>query len=309
MQDKNSAMRYISEEEVLTLHISPTACVEWVRDAFLSKERCILSPKISQHPSPDSFFNTMPCCIPMFNRMGVKVVSRLPGNIPPLKSFINLFDLSTGDLLSVMEADWITAMRTGAVAAVAAKTFAVDFMDYPSFGFVGLGSTAKATITCLSSQLDGRQADIWLLEYKDRAKDFATQFAYMENLKFHIAYSKEELISSTRTLFSCVTVMNEQFATPDSYPSGYTCIPVHTKGFQDCDLLFDRVFGDDTGHIMGFKNFARFRAYSEIADVLAGKADGRKTSSERILSYNVGIGLHDVWYASKIYELLTREGL
>lgn len=297
-------MLYITDSDIRGLRVSPQTCVEWVYDAFVNKGRCILSPKISQRLSSDSFFNTMPCCIPQFGRMGVKVVSRLPGNTPPLKSFINLFDLSTGDLLSVIEADWITAMRTGAVATLAARTFAVDFMDNPSLGFVGLGSTARATIICLSSQLESRQADVWLLEYKNRAKDFAAQFSDLKNFTFHIVNSKEELISNTRSLFSCVTVMNEQFAEPDAYPMGYTCIPIHTKGFQDCDLVFDRVFGDDTGHISEFKNFAKFRSFAEISDVLMGNEMGRTNIDERILSYNVGIGLHDVWYASKIYDLL-----
>lgn len=114
-------MKYITDKEIRDLHITQQVCVDWVREAFLKKEDCILSPKISQHLSADSFFNTMPCCIPEFNRMGVKVVSRLPGNKPTSRSYINLFDLPTGELLTVMEADWITSMRTGAVAALAAK--------------------------------------------------------------------------------------------------------------------------------------------------------------------------------------------
>ena len=28
-----------------------------------------------------------------------------------------------------------------------------------------------------------------------------------------------------------------------------TVIPVHTRGFQNCDLFFDKVFADDTDHV------------------------------------------------------------
>ena len=296
----------ITDEQIRNLSISPATCVEWVREAFLSKHGCILSPKISQKPTPDSFFNTMPCCIPAFNRMGVKVVSRLPGNVPPLKSVVNLFDLSTGDLLAVMEADWITSMRTGAVAALAARTFAADF-SHAVFGFVGLGATATATLECLASQLDERSTDVWLLEYKGRATAFAEKFRTHSNLSFHVANTREELAGNADVLFSCVTVMNEQFLPPDRYPAGCTLIPVHTKGFQDCDPVFDHVFGDDTGHIRGFKNFALFRTFAEISNVLAGRSPGRLAPSERILSYNVGIALHDIWFASKIQLLLDAE--
>ena len=296
----------ISDEQILSLGIAPKDCVNWVEEAFLNKQECLLSPKISQHPSSDSFFNTMPCCIPAFNSMGVKVVSRLPGNKPALKSFINLFDLSTGDLLAVLEANWITAMRTGAVAALAARTFVNDFR-HASFGIVGLGSTGAATIECLISQLAGRPTDIWLLEYKNRAAAFAEKFKAHSNTRFHITESKNELVAKTDALFSCVTVMNVQFLPPEAYPAGYTLIPVHTKGFQDCDIVFDHIFGDDYGHIKGFGNFARFRTFAEIGDVLSMKAPGRQSKLDRIISYNIGLGLHDVWWASKIYSMLQQE--
>lgn len=37
---------------------------------------------------------------------------------------------------------------------------------------------------------------------------------------------------------------------------------------------------------------------------LGGGIFGRQSPEERILSYNIGLGLHDVVYASKIYQLL-----
>jgi len=296
----------IHDSDIRALEISPRQCVEWVKEAFLHKRDVILSPKISQKPTQDSFFNTMPCCVPTFNHMGVKVVSRLPGNEPPLKSVVNLFDLSTGDLIAVLEANWITAMRTGAVATLAAQTFMANFRE-GGFGFVGLGSTASAIVHCLASLLYDKKVDIWLLEYKGRASTFASKFGQYNNLVFHIAKNKEELVENTKALFSCVTVMNEQFLPPSSYPTGYTCIPVHTKGFQDCDLEFDRIFGDDYGHIEEFKNFKKFRTFGEIGDVLMGRIVGRTSDTERILSYNVGIGLHDVWFASNIYKLFVEK--
>lgn len=36
---------------------------------------------------------------------------------------------------------------------------------------------------------------------------------------------------------------------------------------------------------------------------------GRQSPEERILSYNIGLGLHDVVYASKIYQLLENNSL
>lgn len=295
-------MTIISEDDVISLGISPAQCVAWVESSFRSKPRADLPPKISVHPYPDSFYTAMPCYHPDIGRVGVKVISRVPNGNPAVKSKLLLFDAPTGNLLALVDTNWITAMRTGAVAALAAKTFAVDF-ERASFGFVGLGVIGKAVIRCLSAIHTGL-CEIWLLRYKDHAEKVIDEFQ-STGIRFHIAEDKEELVKNTNVLFSCVTVMKDQFLPPELYPSGYLCVPVHVRGFQDCDIAFDRVFGDDAGHMRDWKNFTRFKEFSEFSDVLLGKVEGRRNSSERILSYNYGLGLHDLWFASKIYDNLS----
>ena len=290
-------MKIISENQIESLEITPRQCVEWVEKSFKSKPLADMPPKISVHPFQDSFYTAMPCYHPDVEKVGVKVVSRVPGSVPALKSKMLLFEAKSGNLLSLMDANWITTMRTGAVAALAAKVFSADF-ENGSFGIVGLGTIARATLKCLFSICD-KTPEIWLLEYKDQAKRIADEFP---NVKFRFTSDKEELIRNTTTLFSCVTVMHEQFMAPQSYPSGYTLIPVHVRGFQDCDLVFDKIFGDDTGHISSWKNFSSFRKFAEFSDVLLGVVKGRESNKERIISYNYGLGLHDLWFASKIYE-------
>ena len=84
-------------------------------------------------------------------------------------------------------------------------------------------------------------------------------------------------------------------------------MPVHTRGFQNCDTIFDKVFGDDTDHVRDFRYFSQFRKFGEISDVLSGELPGRENDQERILSYNIGLGLHDVYFASKIEQLLNEK--
>ena len=106
-------------------------------------------------------------------------------------------------------------------------------------------------------------------------------------------------------MFSCVTEAKQNFCEDkDAFRKGCTIIPVHTKGFQNCDLFFDKIFGDDTDHLHGFRYFNQFKQFAEISDVLTGKAKGRENDEERILSYNIGLGLHDIIFASKIYSKL-----
>lgn len=85
-------------------------------------------------------------------------------------------------------------------------------------------------------------------------------------------------------------------------------IPVHLRGFQNCDLFFDKVYGDDRGQVQGFQYFPQFRFFAETSEVLSGEKPGREHANERILSYNVGMSLHDVYAAMQIYRLLESAG-
>lgn len=299
-------MKVLTDNDIEALGIAPRQCVQWAERSLLSKPNADLPPKTWQHFPNDVFVNTMPCYVPEINRYGVKVVTRHPGLHPALKSKILLVNMANGDCLACMDGNWITAMRTGAVAALAGKTF-VNNYESAAFGFVGLGNMAHSTMKCLCSLLD-RPHDIWLLRYKNQAEEFAAAFANEPNVKFHFTDSREELVSRTQALYSCVTVMNEQFLPASAYPQGYTLIPVHMRGFQDCDVVFDRIFGDDTGHLRCFQHFNEFQAFAEFTDVLSGKAVGRQSAEERIISYNIGLGLHDVWFASNIYDIMIGAG-
>ena len=300
-------MRYITTADIDSLHITPEQCVAWVREAFCMKYDAQLPPKVSLHPQGTDFFNTMPCLLPpQYNRFGVKVVSRIAGSKPSLHSDLLLYEASTGRLLSFMDADWITQMRTGAVAALAIQTLQSGKASV--YGFVGLGSTAMATMTCLLPLLQGRPVVCKLLRYKQQAEQFVSLFQEHSNVRFEIVDTPEALVADTDVLVSAVTEMPDAFCADDSlYKEGMLLVPIHTRGFQHCDLSFDSVFADDRGHVCGFKYFNQFRQFHELSEVLLGKHVGRTSDKERIIAYNIGLGLHDIYYAHQIYNLLQKE--
>lgn len=300
-------MKYITDKEIRGLSISPFQCVEWVKESFSMKYDAQVPPKISLHPQKSDFFNTMPCLLPPeYDRFGVKVVSRIAGNKPSLRSDVLLYQASTGILLSLMSADWITQMRTGAVAALTINMLQASCANV--YAFVGLGSTAIATMQCLLSILPlQKQITCKLLRYKRQADDFINLFSAFSNVRFVIVENNEDLIKDSDVVVSAVTEMPTLFCEKnDLYKKGVLLVPIHTRGFQNCDLFFDHVFADDTAHVSGFKYFNQFRCFNELSEVLLNRVIARKSDEERILAYNIGLGLHDVFFANKIYERLTR---
>lgn len=301
---KIEKIKIIQQEQITSLNISPAECVKWVEEGFRMKDDVQMPAKLSVHPQGEDFMTTMPCLLPEQNgkkRFGIKVVNRIEGQNPALSSMIYLYDAKTGHLLAVMDGDWITAMRTGAVATLAARLFQKDGTD--TYSIMGLGNIARATASCLIADHQNRNIKIRLLRYKDQAEQFIERFKEASNVTFEIIDDKEEFLSEADVVISCVTVATELLFPDDNlFRRGITVIPVHVRGFQNCDLFFDKVFGDDTDQIRNWKYFSKFRQYDELHHVLLGHNPGRTSQDERILSYNYGLALHDIVYASKIYD-------
>lgn len=305
-------MKIITQQQINSLDISPATCVKWIRESFSIKQKADLPAKISVHPEDGEFFTSMPCLLPSpsdvdikFERryFGVKEVHRLLNSVPSLGSDMMLYDAQTGELLALLDTDWITTMRTGAVAAVSAKTLRKSNAE--TYGIVGLGNTARATMLCILEQEPERHFPVKLVRYKDQAELFIERFKEYKNVSFEIVDSAESMAGDVDVFISCIT--NAQgLLVPDekTFKPGVTVIPVHMRGLQNCDTTFDRVFGDDTAHIQGFKYFNQYRDYNEIGEVLAGRDSGRRSDEQRIIDYNYGLALHDVVYAAKIYEKL-----
>ncbi|MGF7144115.1 ornithine cyclodeaminase/alanine dehydrogenase [Anaerotaenia torta] len=296
-------MKIISFDQIMDLGITPLQCYNWVSDAIVGKREALLPAKISLKPCIHGvFYNTMPAIIPSEKWGGVKLVTRYPDRKPSLDSEILLYDIDTGENVALMDGNWITAMRTGAVAAHAVKLLARD--DFSLMGLIGLGNTARATLKVLLAIYPERQLTIKLKKYKDQHDLFAKEFEAYSNVKFLYYDSFEDVIENSDVIISAATVFEEDICQGKFYKEGVLVVPIHTRGFTNCDLFFDKVFADDTNHVKSFKYFDRFKFFSEVSDVVCGNKPGRENYKERILAYNIGIALHDIYFAGKIYEMI-----
>ncbi len=300
-------MKIVTNEDIQSLNIKPEQCVEWVREALLIKDQCQLPPKVSLHPQGNDFINTMPCILPPdYHTYGCKIVSRINGQHPALNSTLMVMDTHTGKMTAAMDADWITASRTGAVAALAIQTFKSSGANI--YSFIGLGAMGYATLECLLALLKGQDIIIRLKRYKDHAEKCIEHFREYSNVMWEIAETAEDLVMDADVVVSCITEAKDLLVKDtDLFKPGCLVVPVHTRGFQNCDLVFDKVFADDRGHVKDFRYFNHFKQFGEFSDVLQGKITGRDTDQQRILSYNIGLGLHDIFFGHQILSLLTHK--
>ena len=112
-----------------------------------------MPPKPGVHSMPDAFIHAMPAYIPALHAIGVKWVSGYPENykrgLPYITGLLILNDEETGMPLAVMDCTWITAMRTGAATAVAAKYLARP--ESETVGILGAGVQGRSNLEALNT--------------------------------------------------------------------------------------------------------------------------------------------------------------
>lgn len=299
--------KIIKFSQVNDLNILPSDTVDWVNEALKVKYDSIMPAKTSMKPSEQVFFNVMPTVVPSMNVAGVKVVSRFPGRVPTLESQIMLYDLETGVLKAILDGNVITTMRTGAVAAHTIKLLAKS--QFSSIGFVGLGNQARATAKALFSLFPNRNFNISLVKYKQQGIEFEKYLKSFPNSKrFNINFvdNVPDLFLSNDVIVSSVTYAENDFLKNESeMKPGTLVVPIHTRGFMNLDAAVDSVYCDDTSQIRGFKYFEQMKNVTEVSQVVLDPSLGRQNNLQRILAYNIGIALHDIYFAEKIYQLVA----
>jgi ornithine cyclodeaminase/alanine dehydrogenase-like protein (mu-crystallin family) len=303
-------MKILSHKDIMDLNIDPIKCYQWVEDMLSGKDKVILPAKTSIKPSDEVFYNVMPSILPEYNAAGVKIVTRYPERIPSLDSQIMMYDFESGKITAILDGNYITTMRTGAVAAHSIKLFAKE--NFEDIGFIGLGNQARATIKVLVSLLYNKKITLKLLKYKDQHKKFEEYVKILpgsDNIEIKLCDSYKETVKGSDVIVSSVTYFANDICEDDCFDEGCLVVPIHTRGFMNCDLFFDKVFADDTDHVKGFKYFDKFKKFSEVSDVIMRRSEGRVNDKERILVYNIGLSIHDVYFAEQIYRLATEAGI
>ena len=216
-------------------------------------------------------------------------------------------DAETGEFLALMDGTWITTMRTGAVAAH--SIMLLGKREFKTIGVMGLGNVLRSTLLILAAKLPERDITIKVLKYKGQEEDLIRRFESFENFHFEVVDTPQKMVKGSDVVLSGATYLPNDICENQYFDEGVLVQPIHTLGFTNCDLFFDKVFADDLGHVKHFKNFDKFRQFAEVCDVVNGLKPGRESDSERILAYNIGISVHDINYAASIYKLMEEQNL
>jgi len=317
---------YLSRADVEAAGVPMRAIIERLEEVFREKGkgRTEMPPKPGIHPGPegsDNFIHAMPACIPALRAAGVKWISGFPGNqgrgLPYISGLLVLNDVDTGLPTAIMDATWITAMRTGAATAVAARHLARR--EAVSFGIVGCGVQARTNLEAVAEVLPGlREARAYDI-HPERAAGYCEEMAKRHpGIRFTPAATPREAVEGLHVVVTAGPIRARPTPTirPEWFSEGALGVPLDYDSYWTPESLAaaDRFFTDDTPQITktraGGVYFQRIPDIeADLGEVVAGLKDGRRHDRERLICMNLGIALEDMATAPLVLERAQAAGL
>ena len=299
-------MKIIDHATLSGLPISAKEYLDWIDYTARNMDHFVLPTKVRIPLAGTDYFNVMPCILPEQGMMGLKVVTRNQyrreqGQLN-LDAQIMLYSSQDCNLLAIMDGNYITTVRT---AAVAVHTALHTAQSFDTVAMVGLGNIGTMIGDLLFPVTTDRKMIVKLYQYKDHAERFMQRFQKYDNLTFQICTDYCELMEGSDVIFSSVTYAEGDFCDQSVYKPGCTVIPVHMRGFMECDLHFDHVITSDLKSIQKFGYYGRFKKMSLLNDVLFDPALIRERPEDRVIVYNLGLAVNDLYYAGQIYQRLA----
>jgi ornithine cyclodeaminase/alanine dehydrogenase-like protein (mu-crystallin family) len=237
------------------------------------------------------------------NRFAAKVNGNFPGNperhgLPTIQGLIILADAERGTPLAVLDSIEITALRTAAASAVAAKYLAKR--DARTITIVGCGTQARAQLEAMRRV---RPIERVFAIDVDRAK--AEALGEVRPL--------DEAVRESDIVITCTTSTTPFLHAEHLHPGLFIAAvgadnprkselapELMAKANVVADVLKQAATMGDLHHAIEAGVMSRADVFGELADVIRGR--GRTSDDEIFVFDSTGTALQDVAVASIAYE-------
>lgn len=308
----NHKILYLSKAEVESLNVSMPEIIAALETAFREhgEKRVEMPPKPGIHTKPDAFIHAMPAYIPALKSAGVKWVSGYPENqkigLPYITGLLILNDSETGMPLSVMDCTWITAKRTGAATALAAKYLARP--ESESVGILGCGVQGHSNLEALKVLFPLKKVVAY-----DKSGQMIEKFSdYVKSLGLECVVAKEprEAVEGLDMIVTAGPILRTPHATikKDWMKEGAFASLVDFDSYWEPAAMAQcsKFCTDDIPQLEHYRNIGYFQAippiYAALGELVAGHKPGRQDAKERTIACNLGLALDDMATAPIVYK-------
>ncbi len=283
--------------------VTPERALDAVRAAFVAyaSGEWTMPPKVYVPAYPAGDFRAMPAL--GGGHALLKWVTSFPGNpshgLPTVTGVVLLSDASNGMLTAALDAGAVTALRTGAAAVLAAETLGRD----GSAAVIGAGVNGRAVVRTFVAR--GRHVLLYDVD-AERAR------AAAEELDAE-AVSREEALAADAVV--TVTPGRDLVFTEGSLQAGQHVSLMGADGPGKAEIAVEemaraRLFCDDweqashNGDLVHGVEAGRVAPddVTQLGDVLAGTAEGRRSNDEITAFDSTGLAIQDLAIALAALE-------
>ena len=273
-------------------------------------------------PEYSGDFRAMPAFIPDLKAAGLKWVNSHPGNTdrgyPTVMAVLILNDPETAWPLAIMDATYITMIRTGAGGGVAAKYMARN--DSEVVALIACGIQAESQLDALQRVFNFKKVALYDPD-PDAVKTLTSLFKDA-NYSFEIKSSVEECVKDADIVVT-TTPSRKPVVMKGWLKDGahINAIGADAAGKQELDpeiLKRGKVIVDDfaqathSGEVnvpLSNQVMRREDIYSSIGEVIAGLKKGRENDQEITIFDSTGLAIQDMGSARFVYEKCLEKGL
>jgi ornithine cyclodeaminase/alanine dehydrogenase len=204
------SVRYLSRADVEAVGLAGTEVIEILDTAFRAKRAGAVEmpPKIGVHPREDAFIHAMPAYVSDADAVGLKWVAGYPDNqrlgLPYIHGLFVLSDAATGRPLAVMDATWITEIRTAAASMLGIRALADGPVE--AIGIIGCGRQARVHLKLAGQVFPTLRRAALFDRHPERAEALAAAHPELET---HVASSAEEVGPGAHVVITCAAIVRD----------------------------------------------------------------------------------------------------
>jgi len=305
---------YLSQADVRAVGVTMANIIEALEDAFSEKGkgRVEMPPKPGIHPGGgDNFIHAMPAYIPALKSAGVKWVSGFPGNqergLPYITGLLIYNDVETGVPLAVMDCIWITAMRTGAATAVAARYLARP--ESSVVGVLGCGVQGRTNVEALKVLFPLQRVMAYDVNAQV-ARGYAEWVRARLDLEAVVVDTPRKAVSGCDMVVTAGPILKVPHATiqPGWLEEGAFASLVDFDSYWQPEAMKEaaKFCTDDHAQLHYYERAGYFQdippVHADLGELVTGQKPGRETPRERTMTANLGLALDDMAVAPLLYR-------
>ncbi|MEJ2008629.1 MAG: ornithine cyclodeaminase family protein [Acidobacteriota bacterium] len=301
-----------------------------VRELFPMKQaiECIEASFVAQHDGkavnrsrerifqPGFSLHYMAAALADERLAGMKIYTIASGGA---RFLVLLFDVESGDLRAVMEADHLGRIRTGAASGVATRHMARP--DASRVGLIGAGRQARTQLEAVAAVCKIEAARVFARKEAHRT-EFCKEMAGRLNFPVEPAASAEEATRFGDIVITATSsrepVVRGDWVRPGTHINAIGANQSTRRELDEAALgrariiavdSLDQARGEAGDLIQGLELLNRsWDEVMELHDIVKGSAPGRTSNDEITVFKSCGIAIWDVAAAGFIYREALKKG-